>query len=395
MKNRPDFFTSMIILVFVLAVGGITAGSVRQVRNNRAVPVAATPAPSHTPIPTQNTTFDDSTALRVPPPNLVTVMGDMVIVTDSSYPWINDDELVRLIANGEIPHDTVFLSLQNQNITNLTPLIELRELRTLQLAGNDGITNIFPLLWLDNLTQLTLSGMAGIHNITLLSEMVGLKILFLENIETDDLSYLQPLVNLEILAIISSGLKTVEQLTPLVNLAVLNITDNFVSDVTPLGVLENLERIIVYDNPIEAYEPFEWADRDIDRIMLVRPGAVPLMPDMPEQTENSDRYITSISNGRLSFSPRDWVTDFQLRQSLRSLRDMPFMNYPYDIREVDLSYQPITDLSPLAVLLNLEVLYIIDTEITDFSPLDGLPKLHTIIVDEYWDSPRNRLPSYE
>ena len=119
-----------------------------------------------------------------------------------------------------------FLHIGRCEVSDLTPLAELENLRVLKLFANR-ITDITPL--------------AGLINM----EFLGL-----ENNQLSDLTPLANLQNLRVLNLHGNRISDVSPLSGLVGLQELNLAHNFISDFTPLVSLTNLQTLHIYYNPI-------------------------------------------------------------------------------------------------------------------------------------------------
>ena len=121
-----------------------------------------------------------------------------------------------------------FLELDDNRISDLTPLENLKELQRLRLSGNQ-IKDISPLSVLDDLWELELD-----YN------------------QIEDVSALEGLHNLEILWIDGNRVADIDPLCTLVNLRELYMDHNTISDLSPLYGLSSLETIVL--DEIDAQE---------------------------------------------------------------------------------------------------------------------------------------------
>ncbi|MCL2755333.1 MAG: leucine-rich repeat domain-containing protein, partial [Oscillospiraceae bacterium] len=119
---------------------------------------------------------------------------------------ITDTQLRDLIASGEIPANTHSLGISGNQITDISPLVELKELISLSIADNQ-VSDLSPLGELKNLGSLIASG----------------------NLITD----LTPLSSLE-------------------KLMVLHVPNNQIADVTPLMAMSTLTSVNVFNNRLSA-----------------------------------------------------------------------------------------------------------------------------------------------
>jgi Leucine-rich repeat (LRR) protein len=152
---------------------------------------------------------------------------------------ITNEQLGKMVASGEIPHNVTHLRLSFNQISDITPLSELTNLRGVWLTGNQ-ISDLNPLSGLTNLQNLELG-----HN------------------QISDLTPLAGLINLG--TTMGDGLdlsnNQITDITPLKNLIVLqflNLAENQITDVTPLQGLTNLWWLDLQNNQIEDVSPLAW-----------------------------------------------------------------------------------------------------------------------------------------
>ena len=125
-----------------------------------------------------------------------------------------------------------FLHIGRGEVSDLTPLAELENLRVLKLFGNP-ISDISPLAGLIGLQELHLGG-SLISDLTPLANLQNLRVLRLQNNQISDISPLSGLIGLRELI----------------------LKGNAISDFTPLVSLTNLETLHIYPNPIPSGNQF-------------------------------------------------------------------------------------------------------------------------------------------
>ena len=149
------------------------------------------------------------------------------------------------IGGREYPVNLTSLDLRELGLTDeeLEGLAKMTDLVELDLRGNE-MTDLSPLSGMANLKELRLSGDIGgndgISDLSPLSGLSRLKVLHLPAANIEDLSPLSGLVQLEDLALIDpeSDLGLAEDITPLaslVNLKELYLKIGVISDLTPLS----------------------------------------------------------------------------------------------------------------------------------------------------------------
>jgi hypothetical protein len=164
--------------------------------------------------------------------SILTVAGDNVIVNLSNR-GVTDTQLAKMVASEEIPTNVITLSLGSNEISDLTPLSGLTDLRGLLLEYNQ-ISDISPLSELINLVVLNLNG-NQVSDLTPLSNHINLATLVLYQNPISDFAPLKGLPSLASLSI-----------------SIDNLTDDHVNDLQ--NALPNIRNIFVSDQWPFAYE---------------------------------------------------------------------------------------------------------------------------------------------
>jgi hypothetical protein len=253
-------------------------------------------------------------------------------LTSLQYPYEADQYFgakIQSISGLVYAKNLTQLTLNNNDISNLTPLQGLTKLQTLNLDMNDltdnGLVtaNLAPLSNLTQLTQLDLNS-CNISDITAL-QSIG-----------NNLTYLD-LGNNKI-----SGIGALSSLT---GLQTLYLSSNQITDITPLSGLASLTQLKLGSNQISAGAPL----------------------------------------GNLTA-----LTDLELGNN--ELIDIGFLSKLTNLQTLDLSHNNIIDISPLQNLTNLGTLDqsdgtygtldLSDNSIVDISPLQNLINLQSIDLSD-------------
>ena len=253
--------------------------------------------------------------------------------------------------------------------------------------SEESITDLTGLEYAWNITELILDSQTELNDLTLLSTLLTLTVLDLENTSITDLSFLhslgaltrlslkgsgivdvsplEHLVNLTNLGLQSNSIVDVSPLRSLVNLTILALQSNSIVDVSPLVDLVNLTYLGLFDNPIldtSPLYPFTQQDPPVDIDIEVMEAVIVEVPDTRLASElrrelglASDADITSGDMARLTFltvSP-GWV-----------LKDLTGLEYAINLTRL---YSHRTD--PLS-----------ETEsLSDLSLLEGLTSLTDLV----------------
>ncbi|MBD2011112.1 leucine-rich repeat domain-containing protein [Microcoleus vaginatus ZQ-A3] len=218
------------------------------------------------------------------------------------------------------------LSLDGNQITDITPLSALTNLTSLYLNNNQ-ITDITPLSALTNLTSLYLNN-NKITDITGLSALTNLTHLYLNNNPITDITGLSALTNLTHLYLNNYQITDITPLSALTNLTSLYLNNNQITDITPLSALINLTSLYLNNNQITDITP-----------------------------------LSALTNLTSLYLNNNKITDITGLSALTNLTDL------------NLYCNQITDITSLSALISLTSLRLFSNEITDIAPLSALINL--------------------
>ena len=238
---------------------------------------------------------------------------------------ITNERLKEMIESGEIPANVTELYLNDNEISDITPLTLLTNLEILGLNDNE-ISNITSIASLANLTELQL-GDNEISDITPLASLTNLTSLWLVNNKISDVTPLASLANLTYLDMRHNRINDITPLVSLTNLFMLELGYNEISDITSLASLTNLTRLFLYENSIPQEQIIE--------LEKALPTCI----------------ITAIEPVRIDLYEKG-ITNKQLKEMIES------GEIPGDVSEMNLYGNEISDVTPLASLTNLSVLFL-------------------------------------
>ena len=353
----------------------------------------------------------------MPDPALRAAVRDALgIPADALLTKDNMQGLERLNAGGrgiadikglEFARNLVHLHLGNEGnyVIDLNPLSTLTSLTYLNVGGNQ-VAGLRPLLNLTNLTGLSLWN-NQVTDISPLSSLTSLTYLNLADNHVSDLSSLANLINLEELDLFDNEVVSVVPLTDLKNLKHLILTENHIKDFSPLAGLASLRVLRIKQNPIRDLSPLSELDlTDLKYDAVLDPAG---------RTYSSEAWIPDAGlraavRGELGLLPDIPLTREHIRQLYYlyahdlGISDIKGLEFASNLRELHLSINPITDLRPLsnltnlgnlhlwalspntltlnlrplATLINLEVLSLGNSKISDIRPLESLKKLQLL-----------------
>ncbi len=219
------------------------------------------------------------------------------------------------------------LSLQYNNLRDITPLAQLAQLTQLDL-GDNNISDITPLAQLTQLTQLDLEG-NDVSDITPLAQLTQLTRLFLgRSFHGNDISDITPLAQLTQLRVLRLGANSVSSLTPLAQLTQLtdlNLKSNDISDITPLAQLTQLTWLRLDGNNIDDITP------------------------LAQLIQLMELYLAD-----------------------NNINDIAALAQLTQLTQLDLSVNNISDVTPITELVSLEWLFLLLNPIEDTYPLNAL-----------------------
>ncbi len=298
------------------------------------------------------------------------------------------------------------LSLEQNWISDVRPLGVLKNLRSLHLTHNQ-IADVRPLASMTELRELRIEG----NPITDFTPLAGLDVreLDISNNPIGDLHSLVNLRNLEVLYLEGNGISDIRPLSELRRLRILDIRYNNIKDIRPLIGLTALRTLWIQGNPITDFTPlsalnlvdFKYdavsepiAQRDYTEVWMPDPalraavrGELGLLPDVHLTIEKmqqlqmlnaSDKGINNISGLELATNLRELDLSRNPITDLRPLANLTKLNSLY-LSGVS-SNIPNLDLYPLETLVNLEVLSLENSKISDISPLVGLKRLRRLDI---------------
>ena len=151
----------------------------------------------------------------------------------------------------------VTLTVNDNELFDLTPLAELEKLQNLTLGNLTGIgagnrfTDLSPLSGLTGLRHLVLNN-CGLTNVSALAPLTELTELYLSDNMIGDVSALSGMTKLNTLSLNYTGISDISALASLTSLTYLEIEGNQISDLTPLYGLQELKTLYLSHNAVSA-----------------------------------------------------------------------------------------------------------------------------------------------
>ena len=277
----------------------------------------------------------------------------------------------------------VSLDLSDNELTDLSPLMTLQQLEQLKLAGNQ-VTDLRPLIGLSSLRHLDASRNL-IGDTSAVGSMPGLLTLDLSDNPIGDFSGLKKLQNLQILRLENTGLKD-GALPALYGL----------NRLTRLALDRNEGITVEAMSALKAQQP-KCNITYGTLVYTVQLGGEDFRTDVTELCVEG----TELSS-LFGFEKFDCLETVRLsRNRIENLSALQNAHCREQIRTLDLSFNLIEDVSPLAALSNLETLDLRSNQISSVYPLKRLTNLKKLdltgnpLTEEQVEELRRALPDCE
>ena len=276
-----------------------------------------------------------------------------------------------------------WLKLGGNHVTDLQALMNLPGLELLDVSDNE-LTDLRPLMGLGKLKSLNAAG-NQLSDTAALGAMTTLTALDLSNNPLTDLTGLEKLSNLQSLKLKNTGIVDMElqHLENLRRLASLSLEDNNGLSNEAVSYLKSMlpSCTIIHSDLVYSAEiggkiyPSDLTDLDLSGQNLTDLGEINKL-DSLETLKLSQNYLTTV---------------YQLEYSPSKLT----------LRELDLSYNELTEVRALAALSAVEVLDLTGNQISSIQVLHRLTGLKTLkvggnpLTQEQLDAFREALPNCE
>lgn len=343
-KKRPKFFGAIAAAVLALVIASSFLGGGSGGDGGGGSPLKKSAVPS---ITIQGQTYStDERRLEL----------ENMGLTDS------DIQDLRYMIN------LTYLSLEGNEITDLTPLEPLTELNSLRLGSND-ITDVTPLAGLEKLEYINLRENPNLTDLSPLSGLTNLTEFNYYGSPVEDLSFMSGWTKLEYLQLNDVGEADLSVLSGLVNVKNLNFngSNNYISD---LSFMENMTKL---------QEVYIWGDfEDLDLTPLKNLTGL-------TRLEIGRNNGTSGANGVTHLEALSGMTKLQeLRLNVSGITSLAPLVGMTELRTLNLDdynssgYYSLSDISALAGMTKLTQLYLNVGNVTDLSVLSGLTKLQNL-----------------
>ena len=272
------------------------------------------------------------------------------------------------------------IDLRDNEISDLSPLAGLINLRELRLDHNFQPSDLSPLAGLINLEVLDFT--FNVSDLSPLAGLINLEYLHFTDTNVSDLSPLAGLINLESLGFSRTpSISDISPLAGLVNLKFIGSWGNAISDLSPLAGLTKLEVINFCGGNISDLTPLAGLT-GLKELYLARQeiSDISLLANLTGLTR-LDLHNNDISD----ISPLAKLTQLKwLELRATNISDISPLARLSQLEWLDLHQNNISSVSPLVNLTQLKWLNIAHNNIADLSPLDGLRENITLT---FYDNP--------
>ncbi len=306
----------------------------------------------------------------------------------------------------EIPESwkSVFAEIvELDSIPTKEQLHEITTIKEIDISGNTLIQSLLPLEKLKNLQKLNASN-TSINSLDGIGEAREMRVLNFSNTKIQRLYTLESLNLIEELAMSSCSIKDLSPLNRLVNLKQLSINNTLVEDIKALEELQNLRYLNADKTQVnpKQFEDFIELKKDI-LLIYQSEELLKWWTDLPSawkaifnkqmvwsQEPKTEDLHSLIQIQNLEIKENRLVNNLKPIEKLRHLRTLkvndtkitdvtPLRDLSY-LKEVDLSRNPITELSALRYHKHLEFIYLNNTPIDNLDWLLGLGQIKILDI---------------
>ena len=252
------------------------------------------------------------------------------------------------------------LNLSGNSISDLSPLMNLPYLQWLDISYN-AVSDLKPLMGISSLSFLN-AAHNNIGSTSALTMMTGLNTLYLDSNPVNDFSGLRKLRSIQILGLTETGLTDgdLQYLRGLQTLSSLNITDNPLLTAQGVDMLKGSLPGCMIDHSAFAYN-IDFSGRYV--------------PADTYELRMVGQNVSDIST--LQMMPQLRVVDLSVNQ-VTNLYPLYFSDCRFTITDMNLSYNGLSDITPLSLLTSIENLDLSYNQITSLQPLMMLSTLRSL-----------------
>lgn len=246
---------------------------------------------------------------------------------------------------------------KSEDITDLSPLAQLTNLKQLSLEDLTSLTDLTPLSKLEGLVYLSVRGLGTPINMEPVSKLTTLEELWIgDKMDFDKFDFLQPLANLKALSVYKSKPRPedpadISALAGKPNLKILKFDGTNIHDLSPIAGSTELNMLRLARTPVEDLAPLQ----GFSKLRTLELSKVPVKDLRPLEGLAELKYLT------LYYTE---VTDLA-----------PLTGLKNTLKSLNLNGTKAKDMTPIGELAELTDIYLDETEFDDYSPLAQCTKL--------------------
>ena len=340
------------------------------------------------------------TALRLSDNSISDISAVMGLI-NLIYLGLSNNSISDISAIAELTNLTE-LWLYNNSISDISTVSELTNLTTLVLYDNP-ISDISPIAGLTNLTHLVFHN-NSITDISAIAGLTNLTELWLSTNSISDISAVAELTNLTELWLSTNSISDISAVAGLTNLTELWLYGNSISDLSPLventglgnGDFVNVQENFLNALSIHTHIPVllsRGVTVEFDNI-IVRPEDIAQPVDIPDPNLRAAIANTRGKAPDATITVADMMILIELHARNANISDLTGLEYATNLMRLYLDAEyveaedrfinsnSVSDLSPLAGLINMRLLSLDTNSITDISAIAGLTNLITLNLGE-------------
>lgn len=271
------------------------------------------------------------------------------------------------------------LRLKSNDIQDVSVLKNLTNLEELDLFGNRKIKSIEGFEKLTNLKKLFLNRTRSIKDITPLKECKNLQQLSIQGNKVDNIDALKDHKNLEKLDISSNNIKDITAISSSVNLTELLASGNKIENILAIKDLVNLKTLHISENKISDISSLEKLTNLTDLDLSNNPiSSVDALKNLTKLTELKLVRANNVKD----FSAISYLKNLEDLDIISSgVKDISFLNGLDKIDEMSLQYNDITDPKPLENLKSIRELKLGGNKIKDASFVKNLRSRFNVAIE--------------
>jgi len=273
------------------------------------------------------------------------------------------------------------LIISHTAVKSLEPLKYLPSLKELDCTSSL-VSDVSPLVYLSGLEQLSLAN-TFVTDITPLSSVGTLKELSLYNLRINDLSALSGLAEMQILDISKTDVYQLDALRPLQNLQKLNIENTTVQNIDPLLELPALQLVYADGSRLTREQVKLFMEKKPECQVIYESGELSMWWNSLSNEWKS--VFANYTNGASTLTKEQLHELIRIREmdiSFLPVKDLTGLRYLTGMKKLTARQLQLNSLKGLERLAELEHLDLTGTRVDDYSYLRSLAALNVLILNE-------------